>query len=153
MEWATDDPLGIGGLLFDASRIAQLIMKDVFSDVKLLGEVLEAGLRGLEAITVRRRLEEPPGYRLPFRKLGLSIGAKAASRLSDWALLHPAHFGQRNLFTGHAEALAGYLPLAEKIESFWLNDRNRTIANWSGHREINMLMLASSLDPGEFLTV
>lgn len=128
MEWATDDPLGIGGLLFDTSRIAQLSMKGVFSDVKLLGEVLEAGLRGLEAITVSRRLKESPGDRLPFREPGLSIGVKSASRLSDWALLHPALFGQRNLFTGHAEALAGYLPLAEKIESFWLNERNRTIA-------------------------
>ena len=153
MEWVTDDPLGIGGLLFETSRIAQLIMRGVFSDVKLLGEVLEAGLRGLESISVSRRLEEPPGYRLPFRELGLSIGLKAASRLSDWALLHPALFGQRNLFTGHAEALASYLPLAEKIESFWLDEGNRTVANWSEHRGINMVMLATSLTPGEFMTV
>ena len=35
---ATDDPLGIGGLLFDASRIAQLIMKGRFRKPRPAGK-------------------------------------------------------------------------------------------------------------------
>ncbi len=46
---ATDDPLGIGGLLFDAGRIAQLMIKGGFAYAGLLDSVLDAALVGLAA--------------------------------------------------------------------------------------------------------
>lgn len=39
------------------------------------------------------------------------------------------------------------------IEQFWMDDTNRETGTWAGNREINMVMLATSLAPGEFLAV
>lgn len=49
--------------------------------------------------------------------------------------------------------IAAYLSLAERIDNFWMDDRNRSVTGWNEHREINMVMLATSLAPNEFLTV
>ena len=38
--WATDDPLGIGGLLCDANRMAQMIVKGYFEQYDLLEDAL-----------------------------------------------------------------------------------------------------------------
>ena len=46
---------------------------------------------------------------------------------------------------------APYLPLRERIESFWLDPRNQRGDPWTGHRDINEVMLASSLVPEECL--
>jgi hypothetical protein len=51
------------------------------------------------------------------------------------------------------ESLAEYLPLAGAIESFWLNEREQKTPAWTEHREINMVMLATSLLPDEFLRI
>jgi hypothetical protein len=45
------------------------------------------------------------------------------------------------------------MPLADAIEQFWMDTRNRESGTWTGHREINMVMLATSLAPGEFLSI
>jgi hypothetical protein len=47
-DWATDDPLGIGGLLIGAYRIAQLILLEKFTRLGLLETVLDNSLTGLE---------------------------------------------------------------------------------------------------------
>jgi hypothetical protein len=47
--WATDDPLGIGGLLFDACRVAQLIVRGDLEQTGLLETLLESSLIGLES--------------------------------------------------------------------------------------------------------
>jgi hypothetical protein len=46
-----------------------------------------------------------------------------------------------------------YVPLKEKIEQFWLDDKNREAFTWTEHREINMVMLATSLAPDGFLGI
>lgn len=153
MELATDDPLGIGGLLCDALRIAALITRGLFSDTRLLENVLEAALLGLKIVITGRSMDEPARYRLAFRDLGLSIGLKSATYLSKRLADNTALFGQKNVPSKRATALAGYLPLAEKIESFWLDDKNQATDSWREHREINMVMLATSLAPDEFLMV
>jgi hypothetical protein len=79
---ATDDPLGIGGLLFDASRIAQLMLRGGFAHPDLLERVVESVLRGVRIVERSRQLQLPAGYRLAFRELGLSIGMKGLDRLS-----------------------------------------------------------------------
>jgi len=47
----------------------------------------------------------------------------------------------------HLESLMQYVPIREKINSFWLNPKNRQSATWMAHRNINMVMLATSLAP------
>jgi len=49
--------------------------------------------------------------------------------------------------------LTKYIPLAEVIENFWRNPSNQKADSWPGHRDINMVMLATSLSPEEFLSV
>lgn len=94
MVWATDDPLGIGGLLCDALRIAALITRGVFSDTKLLEDVLEAALIGLKTVSTDRSMDEPAMYRLAFRELGLSIGLKSATYLPARLVDNTAFFGE-----------------------------------------------------------
>jgi hypothetical protein len=50
-------------------------------------------------------------------------------------------------------ALMRYRTLAEDIEAFWLEDANRESGAWKEHRDINMVMLATSLAPDGFLTL
>lgn len=152
MELATDDPLGIGGLLCDASRITRLIIRGTWTDTALLEAVVEAALLGLEAFTAADPLRESARYRLAFRELGLSIGLKGIEHVLQCIAQHPELFGQKNVLAERAAALIGYLPLAERIEMFWLDGKNRADATWSEHREINMVMLATCLAPEEFLT-
>ncbi len=45
--WATDDPLGLGGLLWDAYKTAQLIVDHHFKGATLLNTLLDAALSGL----------------------------------------------------------------------------------------------------------
>jgi hypothetical protein len=71
---ATDDPLGIGGLLFDASRIAQLMIQGGLKNSKLLETVVNSSLLGMEAFAKGGSLDYSAKYRLAFRELGLSIG-------------------------------------------------------------------------------
>lgn len=152
MELATDDALGIGGLLCDAVRIAALITRGVFPDTKQLEDVLEAALTGLKTVTADRSMDEPAMYRLAFRELGLSIGLKSVTSLSERFIDTTAFFDQKSVSAKQAAALADYLPLAEKIDNFWLDSKNQTTGSWSEHREINMVMLATSLAPDGFLT-
>lgn len=151
-EWATEDALGIGGLLFDASRCGQLMIKGGFSDWKLFEEIVDAALLGLVAITGGKFLQLSGKYRLAFRELGLSIGLKGIERLSELVEEHPEVFApEASRLQPRLAALTQYLPLAEKIERFWLEGKNKEIATWKEHQDINMVMLATSLAPEEFL--
>ena len=73
-DWATADPLGLGGLLFDAGRLCQLMNEDRADDIRRLEEITGGCRRGLEALLAEKQLNRPLSYRLPFRELGLAIG-------------------------------------------------------------------------------
>lgn len=150
---ATTDPLGIGGLLFDASRIAQLMTKGGFDYASLLEAVAYSGWLGLESFARGRALEFPAEYRLAFRELGLSIGLEAMEDLKRLTEEKPGLFGREGNLQRRVEALLRYVPLGKEIEQFWADGENRKAATWTEHREINMVMLATSLAPGEFLAV
>jgi hypothetical protein len=150
-QWATDDTLGIGGLLWDASRIAQLTAQGGFSQPGLFQEVADAALLGLQAIAGDGFMALPVSYRLAFRELGLSIGLRGVERLSGLVQQTAGELDQSNWLRPRLEVMAEYLPLAERIESFWLEGANKETGSWKEHREINMVMLATSLAPGEFL--
>ena len=146
----TDDPLGIGGLLFDASRIAQLMIRDQLKNAELLESVLNSALLGLEAFVMDETLDYPAEYRLAFRELGLSIGFSAVENLLKWIEKNPSLFGHESSVL---EDLMEYMPLREKIERFWQDDTNRNASTWIQHRDINMIMLATSLAPSQFLRI
>jgi hypothetical protein len=149
--WATDDPLGIGGLLFDASRIAQLMIRGGFQETGLLETVMSAALLGLASFARGNSLQYPAAYRLAFRELGLAIGLSAVEGLQDLIKAYPDLFGENPL--QQVNDLMAYVPIGETIRRFWTDGRNRETDNWTGHREINMVMLATSLAPDSFLQI
>ncbi len=149
---ATDDPLGIGGLLFDASRIAQLMIQSDFKYESLLETVVSSALLGMDAFANGNSLGYPAEYRLAFRELGLAIGLFAVENLQKGIEGNPRLFRQESLHR-RVDALGGYVPLGETIRQFWMNDKNRETGTWTEHCEINMVMLATSLAPSEFLMI
>ena len=153
MTWATDDPLGIGGLLADAWRMAQLMERGGVTDTGLLETVLASALDGLHAFAADNPLKYRAAHRLAFRELGLAIGLKSIVKLQGWLAENHARFVMESPLPRQVAALAGYLPLADIIERFWLDGKNRGVGSWVEHREINMVMLATSLAPEEFLTI
>lgn len=148
----TSDPLGIGGLLFDGSRIAQLMMKGFIKKGDLLEAVLGSAKISLLAYASRGDLSWPAEHRLAFRELGLSIGLGAVEEMARWREERLDLFALEELNI-HMDALLGLLPLRGAIEKFWLNERNRQASTWRDHQEINMVMLACSLAPSELLLI
>lgn len=142
---ATDDPLGLGGLLGDAHRIARLTASGDGRYEGLLENVLESALTGMKAWSRGFSPEDPAAYRLPFRELGLAIGLSAVELLRE--SLREARLRRR------VDALTAYLPYREAIELFWKDGANQDSSTWREHREINMVMLATSLAPAGFLSI
>jgi hypothetical protein len=64
-----------------------------------------------------------------------------------------AEFSLANNRAIHSQikALRRFARLGEAIEKFWLNPQNRTAESWTGHQDINSVMLATSLAPDGFL--
>ena len=62
-------------------------------------------------------------------------------------------FGPKDPLHRKITELRNYIPLAEEIEKFWLDEENRRFGIWKEHQEINMVMLATSLDPAGFSTI
>jgi hypothetical protein len=75
--WETADPLGIGGLLIDACRLAQLLERSDRAAGELVEALLDAALEGLDAYSRSGELSRPAAQRLAFRELGLAIGMAA----------------------------------------------------------------------------
>jgi hypothetical protein len=150
---ATADPLGIGGLLVDAARVEQLTTQSAFSGDDLLENLLTAALTGLDHYARRAEFRQPPEYRLAFRELGLSIGLRAVLLLHEAADRHPDRLPNDNMLRVRLEALLRYTALADEIETFWRSPANQRAHTWGEHRDINEVMLATSLAPQGFLTL
>ncbi len=150
---ATDDPLGTGGLLFDAVRVAGLAAEDAFPGADLLGPVLAAASSGVAAFERSGTLRYPAEYRLAFRELGLALGLRGLSRLRAAIEGAPAAFMNPAVLLEHVRALEGSTPIADAIEGFWLDERHRSVPTWTDHREINEVTLATCLAPDGFLGV
>jgi len=153
MSLVTDDPLGTGGLLSDAARITQLTLQGVPVYAGLSEALLSSGLAGLDSFTGSGYLELPARSRLAFRELGLSIGLAGIEKLPEWMGKNPKVFTMTGSHNQLVKGLLEYVPLREKIEQFWLDGRNRETSTWTDHREINRVMLATSLAPEGFLAV
>jgi hypothetical protein len=151
--WATDDSLGIGGLLCDAWTLAQMIVDYDFSQTELLEILLNDSLAGLQSFVRSNLLRLPAPYRLAFRELGLSIGLRAVQRLQKSIEEQAGQYQNQTRLHETVEALMGYQPLVENIEAFWLDPLNQQAETWKEHLDINTVMLATSLAPDGFLSV
>jgi hypothetical protein len=150
----TDDPLGLGGLLADAYRVTQIMARGAFSQGgALLETLLAAGHEGVSSYSRREDWQQPASRRLAFRELGLAIGLSAMELLRE-----EMEQGLREVLAGEGararvEVLAKHVPLGSAIVSFWLDPVHRSPRTWSEHRDINEVMLATSLCPNGFLVV
>jgi hypothetical protein len=152
-DWTTDDSLGIGGLLSDAYRVAQLMLIEDRLHGWLLPTLLDASLHSLRMYARRDELRLPASYRLAFRELGLSLGLRAVSRLQALVAEQPEVFVGWVRLDSHVGALLKYLPLADDIDGFWLHPSHQETPSWMAHKDINMVMLATSLAPDGYLTI
>jgi len=141
-ELATGDPLGLGGLLTDARRLAQLGPLGPEAD-GLVEALLTAAAVGLRHWAAQPDLGAPAHHRLAFRELGLAIGLAA---------IDPAAWRGAGAHA-HLDRLARYAPLRAEIEAFWLEPSHRRVDTWLEHRDINDVMLATSLVPDGFLVL
>jgi hypothetical protein len=153
MNLVTNDPLGIGGLLFDISRITRLVTRGHPRYIRLLETVIDAALPGLKSFAASGFLQYPAEYRLAFRELGLSIGLAGVGTIGDRIRESPDLPTRNTSLHRRVHALMDYVPMRETIEQFWLDDRNRQAGTWTEHRGINLVMLATSLAPGGFLEI
>ncbi len=153
MDLMTDDPLGLGGLLFDACRVAQMIQSSYMKDAALLVSLLNAAAEGLRYFSGTGLLNLPAMYRLAFRELGLSTGLHGVDRLEKWLNEQDSSLRGNEKLAGAVRRLKKSCPLSEQIEEFWLKEENQAAETWLEHRDINAVMLATSLGPDGFLLI
>ena len=150
-QWATNDPLGIGGLLSDACRLTQLVANESLEQANLLEELLFNSLIGIEYITINTSLKLPADYRLAFRELGLVIGIKGVDRIEGMINKNPDRFTRKDRLTLRIDALKSFGSLSNTILEFWLDPAHQKSSSWKEHSDINMVMLATCLAPDGFL--
>jgi hypothetical protein len=153
MPLATEDPLGIGGLLTCSARLARLTKWGGNPYPVLLESVPAAALHSLESFTRAHCLDLPARSRLAFRELGLSIGLAGIESLPAFIEKNSLLFKTQKSFMYSVQALQDYVPLKESIEKFWLEEENQRSTTWIEYKEINMVMLAASLAPAGFLDI
>jgi len=145
----TDDPLGIGGLLQDATRVTQLVAVHQLPLRGLLRALLDAALGGARGYAASDALRYPMQYRLAFRELGFCIGLHGISLMEtlNRAVLN------NNVLSEQLDALQEFVPMAEALELFWLRGEHQALPTWLDHEDINAVMLATSLLPDRFLNL
>ncbi|MEJ2129309.1 MAG: hypothetical protein P8X81_10750 [Woeseiaceae bacterium] len=150
-QWATNDALGIGGLLFDACRVVELTAARQIDGVALAKTLLVAALQSLEVFEAGSNLAHAAEYRLAFRELGLSIGLHAITMMARVVDEAAGSFDPELVRV--LAALRRFSGTATSIEAFWLRADNQKTSSWLDHADINAVTLATSLLPDEFLAV
>jgi hypothetical protein len=150
-EWATADPLGIGGLLTDAYSLAKLIGAGYLRETNRLESLLRDVEVSLHAFASNNQLNLPAEYRLAFRELGLAIGLSATGRMHRHLDQHAENYPDKDRLHAMLERLSRFHTIDEIIVDFWLRPEHRTVDSWLQHADINNVMLATSLAPGGYL--
>ena len=150
-DWSTDDPLGLGGLLVDAWRLMQLQQQGMEAQPRLLATLLNTAFTGLQVYADSGELQHPPQYRLAFREFGLAIGLHAVERMQQTLDQQAKHETVNPHLKAQLGAFMQYAYLREHIENFWLYPEHRKSDSWIEHRDINEVMLATSLAPDGIL--
>ena len=151
--WATADPLGCGELLSSAYKLAQLIIDEGFDETGLLCVLLDDSLIGTRSFDRSNQSILSADYRLAFRELGFSIGLHAVEKLRRLINQPSSNPRMKHLLHKRIESLTDYTHLGEMIELYWLEPVNRESDSWVAHRDINMVMLATSLAPDGYLSL
>ncbi len=156
VRWATEDALGIGGLLVDGWVMARLLELGRFpvlpapvEPAGLLTTLLGQIVQSLHAFDRMRLIDLPPAYRLPFRELGLAIGLQAGDRMLRQA---PATGVPEAAIRPFREDLTSHIPLAGRIVDTWLDPAAHG-TTWHDHEDINAVMLATALAPDGYLDI
>jgi hypothetical protein len=144
--WTTEDPLGIGGLLDDATRLAQLVFVRKVERRKLLHRLLIEIETSLVVFGRSTLLNRSADRRLAFRELGLSIGLHGLRWIKTLV--------ERDCeLSAACHRILPYSQFAEQIQTFWSDPAYRLSSSWMDHRDINTVMLATSLAPESYLQV
>lgn len=149
--WASDDALGIGGLVSATCRLARIRAADGPAAHLVPGSILERANRDAERSL--RRLDvatfenAPAERRLAFRELGLAIGLGEVERLAALPDGHRHVESEEGPIQRVRQALERWTPLRRTILDFWLEPRRRTVRSWTDHGDINGVMLAAALLP------
>ncbi|MFD2515212.1 hypothetical protein ACFSRY_15165 [Pontibacter locisalis] len=135
-DWATTDPLGLGGLLLNAVRAAELgtSLRHLPEEIKP-EKLLTDSLDGLKVYAKINNLEAPAQNRLAFRECGLSLGLSTLCSKQQ-------QLKEQGL---DVDAFTAYFHLANAIEDFWGNPDNQRVSTWIDHKDINTVSLAASL--------
>jgi len=150
--WATDDPLGLGGLLFDACRLCRLSENSrADADAELLEGLLDGCSRGLASFLRARPLARAASHRLAFRELGLAIGLKAVASIAFE--ITQRDFGNSAALRRAADWLLRHELLGAEIIDDWLSPVRQQDDSWRAHQDINDVMLATALIPDTFLSI
>lgn len=104
------------------------------------GRELDRALRLVDQVHHVLGRHRPDDSRLAFREVGLAIGLHAIERI---AASRAVDSGAR----GAIAPLLHHLGLAGRIDSFWSDPAHRVSGTWRAHRDINAVMLATSLAP------
>ncbi len=147
--WATDDPLGVGGLLEEVALLATFVRRGSSRREGLLSRALDDADISFDALDADRLLALPAERRLAFRELGLSIGLAAVVRLDD--ALTDQDDAVADWLRPHIRRLAARAPLGERITTFWSEQDHRAVPAWTEHGDINAVMLATALVPDGWL--
>jgi hypothetical protein len=147
----TEDPLGLGGLLSDACRVAQLMARGAFRDDTLLDLLLAVAQEGLSLYSRHGDWQQAASRRLAFRELGLAIGLSAIELPQK-----ETEEDRRSVFASaelraRIQILVPHVALRSAIVSFWLDAEHQQSGAWLEHCDINEVMLATSLIPAGFL--
>jgi len=151
-QWATDDPLGIGGLLFDACRLSQLVGQKNGRELRLLEDVMQGSANGLMIMLKTGYLNRPTEHRLAFRELGLAIGLRAVPIVAR-AFQESEALESRPSLLRLIDLFLPYERLSDEIIGLWLRYAEDPDEGWRAHQDINEVMLATAIAPSTFLSV
>jgi len=149
--WATDDPLGTGGLLADTFCLAQLPAGSQGWGPLELSSLLADCVAGVVAFERSGVLRFPATHRLAFRELGLAIGLHAIARWNGLSAQQSGRFALAEEALRQLDRLGEYHYLPAAIEAFWSQEEQQQAASWRDHLDINRVMLATSLAPDGYL--
>jgi hypothetical protein len=136
-DWTTDDPLGLGGLLFDACRLCQLFDRNSQADVDLLEALLDGCSYGLTSFVRAGRLAKAVSNRLAFREFGLAIGLKAVSAIAHGITEPGSHFEHRGDLRRSINLLQRHESIGDEIIGEWLPHAEHQDKGWRAHQDIN----------------
>ena len=149
--WASPDPLGTGGLLFDAGRVVQINAAGLVTVPLEVAALLGDAITGLDAWAGQGQMRLDARFRLAFRELGLAIGLEAVALMNELSSGNGERFS--SAMPGLLARLSNRSGAGREIIRFWQAPAHQQVDSWREHLEINRVMLATSLAPDDFLLI